>query len=162
MAKIHLVLLISIVLLTSRANGLKCYFCTSSTSIYNEDCQNGTSTLRSGQCPFGYNFCVARYTEHTDGSSNIMRDCSVSAELPSLDTASSIGYQITCSFDLCNSGYIGASTPTTTTSIPHTFNPSSSAPRLQHAISLCTWTFGFTLYFLGGIVLLMDAFSNVF
>lgn len=89
MAKIHLVLLIATVLLTSRANGktkfihfsiiiqianlfisfsgLKCYFCTSSTSIYNEDCQNGTLALRSGQCPFGYDFCVARYTENTDG-----------------------------------------------------------------------------------------------
>nr|CAH0113597.1 unnamed protein product [Daphnia galeata] len=163
-SKINQVFLIPIlcVFLISRTNALNCYFCSSSSSIYNEDCQNGTPALRFGSCRSGYNYCIARYIEYADGSSNILRDCSISNEMPLFNATLSTGFQFHCDSNLCNSGYIGpASTPSTVPAeeFPNTFNPSSSASR--GVLSWFHWSFGVAFYCLSSFIFFLDAYPNV-
>ena len=56
------------------AAGLKCYACSSSSSIYDIDCDQGTSKVRSGTCPTNKkHYCIIRRTNYTDGECEIFR-----------------------------------------------------------------------------------------
>ncbi|XP_057366995.1 uncharacterized protein LOC130687940 [Daphnia carinata] len=109
-SKIYVSLLIA--LLTNYANGLKCHFCTSSNSIYNENCQYGTNTLPSGDCPAEFTSCVTRYAEDATGDVHILRDCSRRNYLAPWNYP--IEMTTYCDFDKCNVGYVGESGSTTT------------------------------------------------
>ncbi|KZS08822.1 Uncharacterized protein APZ42_027104 [Daphnia magna] len=134
-SKIYVSLLI--VLLTNYANGLKCHFCTSSNSIYNEDCQYGKNTLPSGDCPPQFTSCVTRYAEDAAGKAHILRDCSRKNDLAPWNYP--IELTTYCDFNSCNVGYVGESGSTTkqpTTKQPTTSKPSNSAPCGQNSISI--------------------------
>ncbi|KAK4022538.1 hypothetical protein OUZ56_008000 [Daphnia magna] len=123
-SKIYVSLLI--VLLTNYANGLKCHFCTSSNSIYNEDCQYGKNTLPSGDCPPQFTSCVTRYAEDAAGKAHILRDCSRKNYLAPWNYP--IELTTYCDFNSCNVGYVGES--------GSTYKPSNSAPCGQNTISI--------------------------
>nr|CAH0113596.1 unnamed protein product [Daphnia galeata] len=94
--KIFLIILILITVLrtsTGKSIRLKCYACSSSSSIYDIDCDQGTSKVRSGTCPTNKkHYCIIRRTNYTDGSGSVLRDCS--SKPSTLD--------FSCSSDLCN------------------------------------------------------------
>ncbi|KAI9555195.1 hypothetical protein GHT06_017710 [Daphnia sinensis] len=126
-SKIYVSLLIA--LLTNYANGLKCHFCTSSSSIYNENCQYGSNTLPSGDCPSQFTSCVTRYAKDAAGNAHILRDCSRKDYLASWNYP--IEFTTYCDFDSCNVGYVGESGSTSTTT-----EPSYSASGGQNTISI--------------------------
>ena len=102
------------------------------------------------------------FLNYLKGSSNILRDCSITNEMPLFNATLSTGFQFHCDSNLCNSGYIGpASTPSTVPAeeFPNTFNPSSSASR--GVLSWCHWSFGVAFYCLSSFIFFLDAYPNV-